>query len=185
MRPVWLQQPSPLIGDPVFCYPCVHGVPCVGWCHRMCFWRQSAISKPGLRQGPYIPSIILSPRSPLSSLLSPLPLPLDLMMPLFRDLQFSTNTPLGEVDNHAGCGGGKAPSCIKRLTSSSLRQTSTILPFAMWYSSMPPTGRQVTMNGIDIVQIAGNKLVEHWAVFDQMGMLQQLGVIPAPGQSPG
>jgi predicted ester cyclase len=50
------------------------------------------------------------------------------------------------------------------------------------FMGIAPTGRQVTMSGIDIVRIEGNKLVEHWAVFDQMGMMQQLGVIPATGQ---
>jgi steroid delta-isomerase-like uncharacterized protein len=46
------------------------------------------------------------------------------------------------------------------------------------FMGIPPTGKQVTMSGIDIVRIEGGKLVEHWANFDQMGMMQQLGVIP-------
>jgi predicted ester cyclase len=32
-------------------------------------------------------------------------------------------------------------------------------------------------------QLADGKIVESWRLFDQMGMMQQLGVIPAPGQS--
>jgi predicted ester cyclase len=28
--------------------------------------------------------------------------------------------------------------------------------------------------------MAGGKLVEHWAVIDQLGMLQQLGFAPSP-----
>ena len=30
-------------------------------------------------------------------------------------------------------------------------------------------------------RIAGGKIVEHWASFDQLGLMQQLGVIPSPG----
>jgi len=29
--------------------------------------------------------------------------------------------------------------------------------------------------------VAGGKLVERWGEFDQMGMMQQLGVVPTPG----
>jgi steroid delta-isomerase-like uncharacterized protein len=50
------------------------------------------------------------------------------------------------------------------------------------FSGIPPMGKQVTMQGIDIVRIADGKLVEHWAIFDQLGMLQQLGAIPRPDQ---
>jgi len=47
---------------------------------------------------------------------------------------------------------------------------------------IPPTGRPVTLTAIDIVRVADGKLAEHWSNNDQLGMLQQLGVIPAPGQ---
>jgi predicted ester cyclase len=43
---------------------------------------------------------------------------------------------------------------------------------------IPPTGKPVAMQGIDIVRIANGKIVEHWATFDQFGLLQQLGVVP-------
>lgn len=51
------------------------------------------------------------------------------------------------------------------------------------FMGIPPTGNQVTMGGIDIVRVEGGKIVEHWANFDQLGMLQQLGVIPASSQA--
>ena len=47
---------------------------------------------------------------------------------------------------------------------------------------IPPTGKQVTISGMDINRIAGGKIAERWAVFDMLGMLQQLGVMPAPEQ---
>jgi predicted ester cyclase len=39
------------------------------------------------------------------------------------------------------------------------------------------------MSGIDIGRIADGKLVELWSNFDELGMMQQLGVVPAPGQA--
>jgi predicted ester cyclase len=48
---------------------------------------------------------------------------------------------------------------------------------------LAPTGKQVTVNAIDLLRIAGGKLVEHWMSWDALGMLQQLGAAPAPGQS--
>ena len=42
-----------------------------------------------------------------------------------------------------------------------------------------PTGVKVTGTGIDICRIAGGKIVECWVNRDDLGMWQQLGVIPA------
>lgn len=47
---------------------------------------------------------------------------------------------------------------------------------------IPPTGKQVTVTGIEISRFAGGQIVESWGQFDQMGMMQQLGVVPEPGQ---
>jgi steroid delta-isomerase-like uncharacterized protein len=47
---------------------------------------------------------------------------------------------------------------------------------------IPPTGKSVTISEVIIDRFAGGKIVESWRLFDQMGMMQQLGVIPAPGQ---
>ena len=46
---------------------------------------------------------------------------------------------------------------------------------------IPPTGKFVSVQGIYIHRIAGNKIVESWTVWDTLGMLQQLGVAPAIG----
>jgi steroid delta-isomerase-like uncharacterized protein len=43
-----------------------------------------------------------------------------------------------------------------------------------------PTGKKVTVPGIWIHRIAGGKIVESWNVWDTLGMLQQLGVVPPP-----
>jgi steroid delta-isomerase-like uncharacterized protein len=50
---------------------------------------------------------------------------------------------------------------------------------------IPPTGKCVSFGVIDIIRFAGGKGVEHWGQMDAMRMMQQLGVIPAPGQGAG
>jgi len=50
------------------------------------------------------------------------------------------------------------------------------------FMGIPGTNRQVTVTGIDIYRVAGDKIVEHWGEWDGLGMMQQLGVVPAPGQ---
>jgi steroid delta-isomerase-like uncharacterized protein len=47
---------------------------------------------------------------------------------------------------------------------------------------IPPTGKQVTLTGITINRVSRGKVEEQWNNFDQLGMLRQLGVAPAPGQ---
>ncbi len=51
------------------------------------------------------------------------------------------------------------------------------------FMGIPPTGKQVTFTGIHIFRIAGGKVAEHWLEVDTLGLLQQLGAIPAPGQA--
>jgi len=46
---------------------------------------------------------------------------------------------------------------------------------------IPATGKQVTMTGMDLVRFANGKAVEHWGNQDDLGMMQQLGVVPPPG----
>jgi steroid delta-isomerase-like uncharacterized protein len=45
---------------------------------------------------------------------------------------------------------------------------------------IPATGKQVSIKGISIDRIDGGKVVEHLAQIDMLGLMQQLGVIPAP-----
>ena len=48
---------------------------------------------------------------------------------------------------------------------------------------IPPTGKHVAVSAMTIDQIANGKIVETWRLFDQMSMMQQLGVIPMPEQA--
>ena len=50
------------------------------------------------------------------------------------------------------------------------------------FMGIPPTGKHVTVTGIAITRIANGKVVEEWANADELGLLQQLGVVPTPGQ---
>jgi predicted ester cyclase len=44
-----------------------------------------------------------------------------------------------------------------------------------------PTGKRVSIGLIDILRLERGKVVEHWSVVDNLGMLQQLGVVPPSG----
>ncbi|HET6320186.1 MAG TPA: ester cyclase [Chloroflexota bacterium] len=46
------------------------------------------------------------------------------------------------------------------------------------FQGVPATGRQVTMAGIEISRVVDGKIVEHWAQFDVLGVLQQIGALP-------
>ena len=48
------------------------------------------------------------------------------------------------------------------------------------FMGMPPTGRPVVQEQIHILRFVDGKAVEHRAVRDDLGMMRQLGVIPAP-----
>ncbi|MFQ5967796.1 MAG: ester cyclase [Acidimicrobiia bacterium] len=43
---------------------------------------------------------------------------------------------------------------------------------------IPPTNKRVNTFGIAMDRFEGGKSVEHWEVFDQAGLMQQLGVSP-------
>ncbi len=46
---------------------------------------------------------------------------------------------------------------------------------------IPPTDKQVSATGIVITRVANGKAVEQWSNYDDLGLLQQLGVIPPMG----
>ena len=47
---------------------------------------------------------------------------------------------------------------------------------------IPATGKAIKIKGIEVFRIVDGKIVELWACMDNLGMLQQLGVIPPMGQ---
>ena len=42
----------------------------------------------------------------------------------------------------------------------------------------PPTGRQMELQGITIHRIADGKIVEEWERYDNLSLMQQLGLVP-------
>lgn len=51
------------------------------------------------------------------------------------------------------------------------------------FMGMPATNKKVDIEQVDIIRYdAAGKGVEHWAVIDQLTLLQQLGVIPMEGK---
>jgi steroid delta-isomerase-like uncharacterized protein len=46
------------------------------------------------------------------------------------------------------------------------------------FMSVAPTGRLVSVMGMDIVRTVDGEILEYWGEFDVMGMLRQLGVVP-------
>ena len=51
------------------------------------------------------------------------------------------------------------------------------------FMGIAPTGKPVSFNAIDVVRIARGKIVERWSQADNLALLQQLGAVPAPGQT--
>jgi steroid delta-isomerase-like uncharacterized protein len=49
------------------------------------------------------------------------------------------------------------------------------------YFGIPPTGKSATITGMNTWHLGGGKAVEGWVNRDDLGLLQQLGIIPTPG----
>jgi|SRR5579864_2181183 steroid delta-isomerase-like uncharacterized protein len=43
-----------------------------------------------------------------------------------------------------------------------------------------PTGKQMRARGVEIGKFAHGQLIERWGSSDQLGILQQLGLVPSP-----
>ena len=50
-------------------------------------------------------------------------------------------------------------------------------------TGIPPTGKQVTLKGAAILRISNGKIAERWAEYDNLGLMQQLGVVPEMAQA--
>lgn len=53
------------------------------------------------------------------------------------------------------------------------------------HMGMPPTGRPIEIDVIDICRFESGKMVEHWGVPDRFTLLEQLGLLPAPQPATG
>lgn len=48
------------------------------------------------------------------------------------------------------------------------------------FMGVPATGKSITLSGQTIFRFAGGRVVERWTNTDTMGLMVQLGAIPAP-----
>lgn len=47
------------------------------------------------------------------------------------------------------------------------------------FQGIPPTGKRAQVTGVTISRVANGKFVEGWTNWDTLGLLQQLGAVPA------
>jgi predicted ester cyclase len=50
------------------------------------------------------------------------------------------------------------------------------------FMGMPATGKRATWSEIHIARVVNGRMAEHWGLVDQLGMLVQLDIVPAPGR---
>jgi len=48
------------------------------------------------------------------------------------------------------------------------------------FMGVPPTGRPFVLEGITIMRFRGDRVVERWTTADFLGLMVQLGAVPAP-----
>jgi predicted ester cyclase len=49
------------------------------------------------------------------------------------------------------------------------------------FMGLPPTGKSITMTGIEIFRIENGKIAELWGEANLLGLMQQLGILPSLG----
>jgi steroid delta-isomerase-like uncharacterized protein len=48
------------------------------------------------------------------------------------------------------------------------------------FMGLPPTGKDLRVDGVEVMRLAGGKIIEFWRHDDDAGLLMQLGVLPQP-----
>ncbi len=48
------------------------------------------------------------------------------------------------------------------------------------FMGLPATGKQLAVSAVITERIRDGKSIEHWSLFDTLGMMQQLGLVPPP-----
>lgn len=122
---------------------------------------------------------------------------LDLIDELFTPDYVNHNLSAGQAPGLAGIkaliGGFRAASPDLRLTIDDLIAEGDKV-VTRWTArgthqgdlmGIPPTGKRLTVSAIVVDRFVDGRIVEHWAARDDLGMLQQLGVIPTPGPEVG
>jgi len=50
------------------------------------------------------------------------------------------------------------------------------------FMSLPPTGKSITMTGIEIFRVENGQIAELWGEANLLGLMQQLGILPPLGE---
>jgi steroid delta-isomerase-like uncharacterized protein len=87
---------------------------------------------------------------------------LSMYMTAFPDLHFTIEDMIAEGD-----------TVVARFTTRGTHQGNLM--------GIPPTGKQMSGTGMFIDRIVNGKAVEQWFNTDDLGLLQQLGVVPTMG----
>jgi predicted ester cyclase len=68
---------------------------------------------------------------------------------------------------------------VCRLTVRGTHQGTPVIPVeGGLLSTHPPTGRAYAVQQIHIFRLVDGLIAEHWAVRDDLGLMQQLGIVP-------
>ena len=84
-----------------------------------------------------------------------------MMFAAFPDLKYTVEGTVGEGDRIA-----------QRVTAHGTMKGD--------FLGMPATGKSATWSEMHIVRVKDGKVVEHWGIVDQVGMMTQLGLMPGP-----
>jgi steroid delta-isomerase-like uncharacterized protein len=52
------------------------------------------------------------------------------------------------------------------------------------FLGVAPSGNRIEISGMTINRVTGGKIAETWTNYDALGMMQQIGAIPSPGEQP-
>ncbi|HET9017299.1 MAG TPA: ester cyclase [Thermomicrobiaceae bacterium] len=75
---------------------------------------------------------------------------------------------------------------VCRMTVSGTYGENPPLPVeSTFLITAPPMGRPYSVTHIHVLRVAEERIVEHWAARDDLGLLLQLGVISRPETAPG
>ncbi|MDB4583410.1 ester cyclase [Draconibacterium sp.] len=80
----------------------------------------------------------------------------------FPDLHITTNDLLAEGDK------------VTKVWTANCTHNGELM-------GIPATGKQIEVKGIEVLRIADGKIAENWVSMDNLGMMQQIGVIPPMG----
>jgi steroid delta-isomerase-like uncharacterized protein len=80
----------------------------------------------------------------------------------FPDLHITTNDLIAEGDN------------VTKVWTVNCTHNGELM-------GIPATGKQIEVKGIEVLRVADGKIAENWVSMDNLGMMQQLGVILTMG----